>query len=81
VVYVCLRRSNGVSEPAYKALLAKNPKAAVCGWTEMRRNAGVYARRTVRHADHATVTLPCWHQVLMNTENETPTMANVAFLD
>ena len=80
-VYVCPRRPNGVSVSAYQALLARNPSAAAWGWTQMRRNAGVYARGTVRHADHATIALPCWHQVLMNTENETPTMANVAFLD
>jgi hypothetical protein len=37
--------------------------------------------RHLRHPDHATITLPCWHQVLMNTENATRQMANVAFLD
>jgi hypothetical protein len=41
----------------------------------------VDARGTVRHRDHATVTLPVWHRVLMNTETQSRTMANVAFLD
>jgi len=35
----------------------------------------------VRHPDHATITLPCWHRVLMNTETQSRTTANVAFLD
>ena len=33
------------------------------------------------HADHATITLPFWHRVMMNTETQSRTMANVAFLD
>jgi hypothetical protein len=41
----------------------------------------VYARGSVRHPDHATVTLHDWHQVMMNTENTTRQMANLAFID
>ena len=51
------------------------------GWQRRVRNAGVFARGTVRHRDHATITLHEWHQVWMNTENTTRQMANVAFLD
>jgi len=40
-----------------------------------------YARGDVRHSDHATITLPFWHRVMMNTETQSRTMANVAFLD
>ena len=47
----------------------------------MTRNAGVYARGKVRHSDHETIDLPFWHRVLMNTETQSRTMANVAFLD
>ena len=47
----------------------------------MRRNLRVYARATVRHSDHATITLPLWHRVLMNTATQSRTMAHVAFLD
>jgi len=36
---------------------------------------------SVRHRDHATITLPFWHRVIMNTETQGRTMANVAFLD
>ncbi|MEZ0273713.1 MAG: hypothetical protein ACAH88_02320 [Roseimicrobium sp.] len=81
VVHVCTRYPNGLAESQYQKLLASRPKAKSWGWTMMRRNPGVYARGTVRHPDHATITLPYWHQVLMNTETESPTMAKVAFLD
>ena len=47
----------------------------------MRRNPGVFARGKVSHSDHATITLPFWHRVLMNTETQSRTMANVAFQD
>ena len=63
------------------ALLGVNPKAASWGWQVMRRNPGVYVRGTVRHSDHETITLPIWHRVVMNTETQSRTMVNVAFLD
>jgi hypothetical protein len=47
----------------------------------MRRNAGVYVKGRIRHADHATITLHGWHQVLLNTEGESKAMQSVAFLD
>jgi hypothetical protein len=57
------------------------PEGLALGWQVRFRNAEVYARGTVRHRDHATITLHGWHHVWMNTENTTRTMANVAFLD
>jgi len=81
VVHVCGKHPNGIPEDEYRALLKTNPKAAHWGWRVMRRNPGVYARGTVRHSDHATILLPFWHRVLMNTENQSRTMAKVAFLD
>lgn len=80
-VLVCPHHPNGLTEAAYHTLLARKPKAKGWGWIRMRRNARVYARGPVRHPDHATITLPCWHEVLMNTETLSRTMANVAFLD
>jgi hypothetical protein len=80
-VHVCRRHPNGVTGEEYRAILKGNPNASRWGWLVMQRNPGVYARGAVRHSDHATITLPFWHQVLMNTENQTRTMANVAFLD
>ena len=80
-VYVCNRHPNGVSPARYKKILSSNSKARHWGWAVMQRNPGVYARGRVRHLDHATITLHGWHQVVMNTENESQAMRNVAFLD
>ena len=80
-VHVCRRHPNGVLPEDYREILRANPKAANWDWRVMRRNPGVYARGTVRHSDHATIDLPVWHRVLMNTENQSRTMAKVAFLD
>lgn len=80
-VYVCSRHPNGVTEAEYKVILAGSPKAKGWGWRTMRRNPGVYVKGRIRHADHATVTLYGWHQVLMNTEGQSKAMRNVAFLD
>ena len=81
IVYVCKRFPNGFTPPEYRAMLLNNPDAKRWGWQMMRRNPGVYARGNVRHSDHATITLPFWHRVMMNTETQSRTMANVAFLD
>jgi hypothetical protein len=81
LVYVNSRYPNGLNEADYKNLLNQNPAAANWGWRRMVRNASVYARGEVRHPDHAVITLPCWHRVLMNTENESRAMEQVAFLD
>src|SRR5436305_1765572 len=80
-VYVCSRHPNGVTEAQYKSILAGSPKAKGWGWRTMRRNPGVYVKGRIRHADHATITLNGWHQVLMNTEGQSKAMQNVAFLD
>jgi len=80
-VHVCNRHPNGVTPDEYHSILRRHPDAARWGWQVMRRNPGVYARGTVRHSDHATITLPFWHRVIMNTETQSRTMAHVAFLD
>lgn len=80
-VLVCRQHPLGLRAAEYRALVRANPGATGWGWRVMSRNAGVYARGTVRHGDHATITLPFWHRVLMNTENQSRTLANVAFLD
>lgn len=80
-VYVCNRHPNGVTENQHKKILADNPKAKGWGWRTMQRNPGVYVKGRIRHADHATITLNGWHQVLMNTEGQSKAMRNVAFLD
>jgi hypothetical protein len=80
-VHVCSQHPNGLTEREYGRLLRTNAEARAWRWRVMRRNMGVYARGTVRHSDHATITLPFWHRVLMNTETQSRTMAHVAFLD
>ena len=45
------------------------------------RDAKVHARGTVRHPDHATISLAGWHRVEMNTENEAAAMRHVVFYD
>jgi hypothetical protein len=69
-------RLPNVAHSSGGALSPKEP-----GLSMMTRNASVYARGTVRHSDHETITLSFWHRVLMNTETKTRTMAKVAFLD
>lgn len=81
MVYVCNRYPNGVVEAQYKVILSSSPKAEAWGWRTMRRNPGVFVRGRIRHADHATISLHGWHQVLMNTEGQSKAMLNVAFLD
>jgi hypothetical protein len=81
VVYVCPEYPNGVNEWHYRRILKQDRKAARWPWQVQRRNPRVYARGRIRHSDHATITLPDWHRVVLNTETETETMRNVAFLD
>ena len=79
-VYVHARHPSGV-RPAEYAKFATRANFKASEWTLMRRNPEVFARGTVRHADHKTITLHGWHRVLMNTESESETMRSVAFLD
>jgi len=80
-VHVCGRHPNGLKPAEYRSIVQRNPAAARWGWQVMRRNPSVYARGAVCHSDHATIVLPFWHRILMNTETQSRTMANVAFLD
>jgi hypothetical protein len=85
-VYVHSKHApNGISVDAYNKLMRKlregDESIARWGWQTMNRDAKVYAKGTVRHADHATIHLDGWHEVLMNRENEAPAMRHVAFLD
>jgi hypothetical protein len=80
-VHVCSRHRNGLTEAEYRKTIEADPKARSWGWQVMRRDAGVYVRGRISHADHRTITLTCWHQVLMNTENQAQAMRHVAFLD
>ena len=50
-------------------------------WSEMVRDADVFARGAIRHPDHATIVLHDWHRVAMNTEQRARAMRHVVFLD
>lgn len=80
VVYVHGRYPAGVSAEEQQQILNRG-ETHPHEWRRMTRNAGVYARGTVRHADHDVITLHSWHRVFMNTESQSRTMANLAFLD
>lgn len=80
-VYVCRRYPNGVLESEYRRLVREDPSRGRWGWRRMQRDAAVYACGEIRHPDHRTITLPMWHRVLMNTETQSRTMSQVAFLD
>jgi hypothetical protein len=80
-VYTCGRFPNGVSESEYKRIVSDDPSKQNYGWRTMVRNAVVYVQGRISHADHKTIMLHGWHRVLMNTENQSQAMRNVAFLD
>lgn len=81
-VKVCTEYPRGLTNSEYKTLIKDNPSAKFLNWRDMKRNASVYVKGKIRHADHATVTLDRWHRVLMNTETFSATSTiTVEFLD
>ena len=78
-VYVCSKHPNGLTTRQYLVLSQKERDRNV--WRVMMRDATVYVKGKIRHPDHATITLPYWHQVVMNTETRAAAMRQVAFLD
>jgi hypothetical protein len=81
LVYVNSRFPNGLTEPQYRKLIRRKPKMRKLGWVTQQRNPSVFVRGKVRHADHKTIVLNGWHQVLMNTEHQSVAMRYVAFID
>jgi hypothetical protein len=77
-VKVCPQYPNGLTLEQFARLIKERPRTKSYPWVDMRRNAAVYVKGTIRHPDHATIVLDTWHRVLMNTERQTQT---VAFLD
>ena len=80
-VYVCGRYPNGVTGGEYQRILADNPKAKGWGWratgaTPASVCPGPHQASRPRH-DYPARLAP----VLMNTENQSKAMRNVAFLD
>lgn len=61
--------------------LASRGAHAIRGFVQQRRNMAVFVKGRISHADHKTIVLKFWHEVAMNTENQAPSMRNVAFID
>jgi hypothetical protein len=80
-VYVNRHHPRGLLVDEYQDLIRREPEQKKAAWRVLTRNAGVYARGSVRHADHKTIHLDGWHRVLMNTEHRAKAMRQVAFLD
>lgn len=78
-VYVSRMRPRGVTEAEYRSLLAAGSRASE--WRVMVRDPIAYAKGRISHPDHATITLPGWHRVVLNTENRASSMSSVVFLD
>ncbi|MCM2373655.1 hypothetical protein [Aporhodopirellula aestuarii] len=81
LVYVAAGYPQGVTEAQRERLISRRPQLRNLHWVAQRRNPSVFVRGRVRHRDHKTIVLNGWHQVLMNTENESIAMRHVAFID
>jgi hypothetical protein len=79
-VYVSRNYPNGISANQFHLLKATEPNASK-DFRVMQRNATVFVRGRIRHPDHKTVMLNCWHRVEMNTEHKAWARRNVVFLD
>lgn len=84
-VYVHPRYApDGVTEGELSLIRQKIQREGVSGRVNFQvrtRDAKVYARGYVRHSDHKTIVLPCWHRVYMNTENRSKASEFSVFLD
>ncbi len=80
-VYVCDRYPNGVGESEYGQIRRRDPEAWGWNWRIMRADPEVFVKGAVRHPDHKTIVLECWHRVYLNTESNAPAMRHVTFLD
>lgn len=81
LVYVSSQYPGGLTEPERNRLFGSNPRLRNLHWVAQRRNPSVFVRGRVRHPDHKTIFLDGWHQVLMNTENQSRAMRHLAFID
>jgi hypothetical protein len=77
VVYLNVHSGRPISAARFERLNPNQRRAFV----RQVRDPELYAKGTVRHADHATIVLGDWHRVLMNTENQATAMRHVAFID
>jgi hypothetical protein len=82
-VYATPSYMNGqwISVERFQRLVKEQPELGRLSWRTARANMQVYVKGRVRHPDHATINLWCWHEVLMNTESTAPAMKHLAFVD
>ena len=80
-IYLCHRYPNGLTSDRYRELIRETPDAKSWNWQVRSENSQAFAKGEVRHSDHNTIVLHEWHEVLMNRENQSRTMRNVAFID
>jgi hypothetical protein len=80
-VYVSKGYPKALTAAQHARLLQQKPDLRKLPWTLMRRDMTVYVKGRIRHPDHKTVYLACWHQVVPNTETEASAMRHLAFLD
>ena len=80
-VMVWSRYPKGVGAGEYEKLISSNPGARKLDWRSMVRDAEVYARGEIRHPDHKTIHLWCWHRVFMYRERFAKHARAIAFLD
>lgn len=78
-VYVCDEYPNGLTRAQFLSLPVNQRR--LMKWEERVRDADVFVRGRIRHHDHATIHLPFWHKVVMNTETRSRAMEHLAFLD
>ncbi len=81
LVYISNQYPRGLTEYEHLRLISRKPALRNLHWVAQRRNPNVFVRGSVRHPDHKTIVLDGWHQVLMNTENQSIAMRHVAFID
>jgi hypothetical protein len=79
VVWVSHHQGRTIGQAAYERLSTDERNRAQ--FIRMVRDPHLYAKGAVRHPDHATIHLPSWHRVFMNTEQRARAMRHVAFLD
>jgi hypothetical protein len=80
-VYTCDQHPNGLTESLFRALIKREPEKRNLPWRSMTSDAVVHVKGRIRHPDHRTVVLPCWHRVAPNTESESQAKSGLAFLD
>jgi hypothetical protein len=76
-VYVSDLHPRGLTADERRDFEARQPHRRL-NWRVMARNAAAYVKDRVRHPDHATLVLDCWHEVALSAELSS---RNLVFLD